>query len=84
MTVAMAVSTVAVVVRQLIRGNAIANVVFVPWCDRKPRKGRPERCVLTDVTKARPATAQRQSLEELQLPSIFVMDVLKNCGFGGP
>ena len=29
-TVAVAVSTVAVVVRQLIRGNAIANVVFVP------------------------------------------------------
>ena len=84
MTVAVAVSTVAVVVRQLIRGNAVAHVVFVPWCDRKPRNGRPRGCVLTDVTKARPATAQRQSLEELQLPSIFVMDVLKICGFGGP
>ena len=40
--------------------------------------------VLTEVAKARPATAQRQSLEELQLPSIFVIDVLRNCGFGGP
>ena len=60
-TVAVAVSTVAVVVRQLIRGNAIAHVVFVPWCDRKPRKGRPRGCVLTDVTKVRPATAQRRS-----------------------
>ena len=49
-TVAVAVSTVAVVVRQLIRGNAIAHVVFVPWCDEKPRKERPGRCVLTDVT----------------------------------
>ena len=79
----MAVSTVAVVVRQLIRGNVIAHVVFVPWCEKKLRKGRPRGCVLTDVTKARPALEQRQSLEELQLPSIFVMDVLKNCGFGG-
>ena len=34
-TVAVAVSTVAVVVRQLIRGNAIARVVFVPWCTKK-------------------------------------------------
>ena len=51
MTVAVAVSTVAVVVRQLIRGNAIAHVVFVPWCDRKPRNGRPERSVLTDVAR---------------------------------
>ena len=84
MTVAVALSSVAVVVRQLIRGNAIAHAVFVPWCDRKPRNGRPRGCVLTDVTKARPATAQRQTLEELQLPSIFVMDVLKNCGFGAP
>ena len=50
-TVAVAVSAVAVVVRQLIRGNAIAHVVFVPWCDKKPRKERPERSVLTDVTR---------------------------------
>ena len=50
MTVAVAVSAVAVVVRQLIRGNAIAHVVFVPWCDKMPRKERPERSVLTDVT----------------------------------
>ena len=50
-TVAVAVSTVAVVVRQLIRGNAIAHVVFVPWCDKKPRKERLERSALTDVTR---------------------------------
>ena len=50
-TVAVAVSTVAVVVRQLIRGNAIAHVVFDPWCDRKPRKEWPGRSVLTDVTR---------------------------------
>ena len=50
-TVAVAVSTVAVVVQQLIRGNAIAHVVFVPWCDKKPRKERPERSVLTDVAR---------------------------------
>ena len=37
--------------RPLIRGNAIAHVVFVPWCDRKPRNGRPERSVLTDVAR---------------------------------
>ena len=41
-TVAVAVSTVAVIVRQLIRRNAIVHVVFVPWCDRMPRKGRRE------------------------------------------
>ena len=70
MTVAVAVSTVAVVVRQLIRGNAIAHVVFVPWCDRKPRKGRSRGCVLTDVTKARPATAQsdRVGHKDRELP----------------
>ena len=50
-TVAVAVSAVAVVVRQLIRGNAIAHVVFVPWCDRKHSNGRPERSVLTDVAR---------------------------------
>ena len=50
-TGAVAVSTVAVVVRQLIRGYAVAHVVFVPWCDKKPRKGRPRECVLTDVTR---------------------------------
>ena len=51
MTVAVAVSTVAVVVRQLIRGNAIAHVVFVPWFDNKHRKEWPGRSVLTDVTR---------------------------------
>ena len=53
MFAAVAVSTVAVVLRQLIRGNAIAHVVFVPWCDNKPRKEMSGRCVLTDVKKAR-------------------------------
>ena len=30
------------------------------------------------------AVVQRQPLEELLLPSIFVMDVHKNCGFCDP
>ena len=48
---ALAVSTVVVVVRQLVRGNAIAHVVFVPRYHIKPRRGRPGRCVLTSDTK---------------------------------
>ena len=32
-------------------GCAVAHVVFVPWCDKKPIKERPERSVLTDVTR---------------------------------
>ena len=44
-TVAVAVSTVAVVVRQLIRGNAIAHFVFVPWCDKNPRKEAGKKCI---------------------------------------
>ena len=39
-TVAVAVSAVAMFVRQLIRGNAIAQVVFVPWCDTKTKRSR--------------------------------------------
>ena len=30
------------------------------------------------------AVVQPATPGELQLPSIFVMDVLKNCGFGDP
>ena len=33
------------------RGEGGGVVVFVPWCDRKPRNGRPERSELTDVTR---------------------------------
>ena len=50
-TVAVAVSTVAVVVRQLIRGNAIAHVVFVPWCDKKPVKRGRKEVYLSDVAR---------------------------------
>ena len=50
-TVAVAVSTIVVIVRQSIRGNAIAHVVFVPWSGKKPRKERPQTSVLTDVTR---------------------------------
>ena len=76
----MAVSTVAVVVRQLIRGNAIAHVVFVPWCDRKPRKGRPRECVLTDVTKARPATGRKSDQvghQDRELPRLHPVDAAR-------
>ena len=40
----------AVVVRQLVRGNAIAHVVFVPRCNKKPRNRRPRRCVLNEIS----------------------------------
>ena len=47
--VAVAVSTVAVVVRQLVRGNAVADIVFVPRYHIKPRKVRFEKtCVDSD------------------------------------
>ena len=67
------------VVRQLIRGNAIAHVVFVPWCDRKPRKGRPRGCVLTDVTKARPATRKgdRVGHQDDELPCLHPIDAAR-------
>ena len=38
----------------------------------------------TSAHKACRAAVQRQPLEELQLPSIFVMHLLKNWGFGDP
>ena len=57
------VSTVAVVARQLIRGNAIANVVFVPWCDKKPREEWPGRSVLTDVARLAWVDQQRPRRE---------------------
>ena len=40
-------------------------------------------CLERDTHTARRAVVQCQPLEDLQLPSIIVMDVLfKNCGFG--
>ena len=69
-TVAVAVSTVAEVVRQLIRGNAVAHVVFVPWCDRKPRKGRPRGRVLTDVTRIAWRKGDRVRHQDDSLPSV--------------
>ena len=63
MTVAVVVSTVAVVVRQLIRENVIAHVVFVPQCDRKaPQRvaGKMcvDRCDKDRLGRAAPATAR--------------------------
>ena len=71
-TVAVAVRPVAVVVRHLVRGNAVAHVVLVPWCDKKPRKGRPRGCVLTDVTRlARPwRKGDRVGHQNDSLPSV--------------
>ena len=48
--VAVAVSTVAVVVRQLVRGNALAHIVFVPRYHKKAPQGRPRRCVLNEFS----------------------------------
>ena len=64
-TVLVAVSTVAVVARQLIRGNAIAHVVFVPWCDIKNPARQAGVCLVNNCHKARlgraaPATARRR------------------------
>ena len=51
MTIAVAVSTVAVVVRQLIRGNAIAHVVFVS--QKAPQREAEKMCVDICHTTAR-------------------------------
>ena len=61
--VAVAVSTVAVVVLQLVRRNAVAHIVFVPRYHIKPRKVRPRRCLLTGDTKLAVQPCSQRRLE---------------------
>ena len=69
MAVAVAVGTAAVVVRQLVRENAIAHAVFVPWYHIKLLKGIPRKCVLNESHIACRAAVQQ--------PSIHMKEVLK-------
>ena len=77
--VAVAVSTVAVVVRQVVRVNAVAHVVSVPRYDKKSPKKSP--------AKEAGKMCLEQDLKQLavqQLPSICTNQVLTNCDVRQP